>query len=92
MEGDASYGIRSVDKCSPTWPSQGSIGGVPHPILPRYLFSPNITTRITISQVLRVPAGEIVFIYPRDARPSQIDKKYKTFRVERRGLRRWNFF
>ncbi|RYC57103.1 hypothetical protein CHU98_g9105 [Xylaria longipes] len=92
MEGDASYGIRSVDKCSPTWPSQGSIGGVPHPILPRHPSSPNMTTRITISQVLRVPAGEIAFTYPRDARPSQIDKKYETLRVERRGLRRWNSF
>ncbi|KAI0448268.1 hypothetical protein F5B21DRAFT_166498 [Xylaria acuta] len=52
----------------------------------------NMTTRITTSQVLRVPTGELAFTYPRDPRPSQNDKKYEGLRVERRGLRRWNSF
>ncbi|RYP54105.1 hypothetical protein DL768_001107 [Monosporascus sp. mg162] len=47
---------------------------------------------ITIDQVLRSPPGEIAFNYPVDAKPSKIDKRYKTLRVERRGLRRWDCF
>ncbi|KAI3322827.1 hypothetical protein HD806DRAFT_115708 [Xylariaceae sp. AK1471] len=48
--------------------------------------------QMTVDQILRVPAGEIVFRYPKDARPSRIDKKYETLRIERRGLRKWECF
>ncbi|KAJ8126450.1 hypothetical protein O1611_g7186 [Lasiodiplodia mahajangana] len=51
-----------------------------------------MTTRITVRRVLYTPPGEIAFTYPTDAKPPQTDKRYKTLRVGRRGLRRWNSF
>lgn len=67
------------------WPSQNGLGEEP-PLYPL-----PVQNMATISQVLRMPAGEIAFIQPA-AKPSQIDKKHETLRVERRGLRRWNSF
>ncbi|KAJ2987182.1 hypothetical protein NUW58_g4644 [Xylaria curta] len=48
--------------------------------------------RMTVDQILRVPADEIAFIYPKDDRSSRVDKKYETLRIERRGLRKWECF
>lgn len=44
---------------------------------------------MTVEQVLHTPPGECDFQYPSDAYPSQIDRKYETLRIERRGLRKW---
>ncbi|KAI0466907.1 hypothetical protein F4859DRAFT_526389 [Xylaria cf. heliscus] len=51
-----------------------------------------MATRITVRQILRIPPGEITFTYPDDGKPSPIDSRYKTLRVERRGLRKWTSF
>lgn len=50
-----------------------------------------MATTLTVKQILCLAPGELKFNYPKDATPSQIDKRYEWLRVEHSGVRAWDF-
>ncbi|GAO16509.1 hypothetical protein UVI_02010840 [Ustilaginoidea virens] len=47
---------------------------------------------MNIEQLLDVPKEELDFIYPQDLSEDQFDSRFRTLRVPRQGLRRWDSF
>jgi hypothetical protein len=47
---------------------------------------------VNVEHVLKIPSGEIAFLYPNDASADRIDKRFTRIRVDRRGLRKWDTF
>jgi hypothetical protein len=45
-----------------------------------------------VENTLDIPKDELRFYYPSDAPPDKIDPRFKTLRLERRGLRTWSSF
>ncbi|KAF2964693.1 hypothetical protein GQX73_g8874 [Xylaria multiplex] len=45
-----------------------------------------------VESILDIPQDELKFYQPLDAPPDRFDPRFKTLRVERRGLRRWTSF